>query len=95
MAILSRLRALLLVEARGIEPLSESPFMQLSTSVFYLLLFPEATADKRAEATGSPYTTDGHGHFRQSFTTNQCPSEGRGTPSADRSRLKLLPVHYF
>ena len=25
------------VEARGIEPLSESPFMQLSTSVFYLL----------------------------------------------------------
>ena len=26
-----------LVEARGIEPLSENPFMQLSTSVFYLL----------------------------------------------------------
>ena len=25
-----------MVEARGIEPLSESPFMQLSTSVFYL-----------------------------------------------------------
>ena len=29
-----------MVEARGIEPLSESPFMQLSTSVFYLLRFP-------------------------------------------------------
>ena len=29
--------AQLVVEARGIEPLSESPFMQLSTSVFYLL----------------------------------------------------------
>ena len=29
--------AQLVVEARGIEPLSESSFMQLSTSVFYLL----------------------------------------------------------
>ena len=85
MAILSRLRALLLVEARGIEPLSESPFMQLSTSVFYLLLFPEATADKRAEATGSPYTTVGHGHFPRSFTAHRCPSESRGTLPVDRS----------
>ena len=84
-----------LVEARGIEPLSESSFMQLSTSVFYLLWFPVITADKRAEKTGSPYTIDGHGHFRQSFTAHRCPSESRGTPSVDRSWLKQLPVRYF
>ena len=62
-----------LVEARGIEPLSESPFMQLSTSVYYLLKFPWATAGKRAETQSSPYTTIRHGHAIKSFTTNRCP----------------------
>ena len=85
MAILSRLRALLLVEARGIEPLSERPSMKLSTSVFYLLKFPQRVAGKRAAQRSSPNTTDGHGHFRQSFTADRCPSESRGTPSVDRS----------
>ena len=45
-----------MVEARGIEPLSESPFLQLSTSVVYLLKFPIRTADKQAVRAGSPNT---------------------------------------
>jgi len=63
-----------LVEARGIEPLSESPFMQLSTSVFYLLRFPRSGADKRAPQRSSPYTSGRHGHAFGTFTTKSMPS---------------------
>ena len=84
-----------LVEARGIEPLSENSSIQLSTSVFYLLKFPWQTAGKRAGCQSSPYTTQGHGHSPASFTTNRCPSGSRGTHPVDRSWLKQLPVRYF
>ena len=87
--------ALLMVEARGIEPLSENPFMQLSTSVVYLLKFPKKAADKQAESLGSPNTIKRNGHSAGSFTVSRCPCESHGTQSQDRSRLKLLPVHYF
>ncbi len=42
-----------LVEARGVEPLSENLFMQLSTSVVYLLNFPNIFADKQAKKLSS------------------------------------------
>ncbi len=84
-----------MVEARGIEPLSENSFMRLSTSVVYRLKFPEQTADKRAERSGSPNTIQRNGHSEESFTANRCPTKSRGTQMEDRSRLKLLPVHYF
>lgn len=74
-----------MVEAGGIEPPSESSFMQLSTSVYYLLKFPWQSADKRAESQSSPNAIYGHGHSRKSFTANRCPSESRGTLPADRS----------
>ncbi len=84
-----------MVEARRIELLSENRSMQLSTSVVYQLKFPELTADKRAERTGSPNTIKGNGHSQRTFTANRRPSDSRGTLSEDGSRLKLLPVHYF
>lgn len=62
-----------LVEARGIEPLSENPFMQLSTSVYYLLKFPYETAGNQAVTQSSPYTILRHGHTGEPFTTNRCP----------------------
>ena len=40
MQIASRPAFLLLVEMRGIEPLSKNPLIQLSTGVGYLLVFP-------------------------------------------------------
>ena len=68
-----------LVEARGIEPLSEKAFMQPSTSLDYLLKFPEQTADKRAESKGSPDTIQRYGHTDGSFTTDRRPTNSRGT----------------
>ena len=62
-----------MVEARGIEPLSESPFLQLSTGVVYLLKFPIRTADKQAVRAGSPNTFPRRGRVRETFTTNRCP----------------------
>ena len=61
------------MEARGIEPLSENPFLQLSTSVVYLLRFPIRAADKQAVRTGSPNTFLRHGQVRETFTTRRCP----------------------
>ncbi len=42
-----------MVEPRGVEPLSENPFMQPSTCVVYLLQFPHRSADKQADRFGS------------------------------------------
>lgn len=61
------------MEPRGIEPLSETLFPQLSTSVVYLLKFPAASADKQAGAEGSPNTILRCGHTAGSFTTDRCP----------------------
>jgi len=46
------------VEARGVEPLSENPSIQLSPGAFYLLNFPSTTADKQAEISGSHFMRD-------------------------------------
>ena len=42
-----------LVEATGIEPVSENPFTQLSPGGVYLLRFPSMHADKQAYTYGS------------------------------------------
>ena len=42
-----------MVEARGVEPLSENPSAQPSTRVVYLLKFPRPTAGKQADGFGS------------------------------------------
>lgn len=84
-----------LVEAARIELASENLFMQLSTSVFYLLKFPMVAADKRAEIVGSPDTIERNGHSAGSFTANQRPISSRGILPVDGSRLRLLPVRYF
>lgn len=62
-----------MVEAAGIEPASESPFLQLSTSVVCLLKFPIHTADKQAVRAGSPNTFQRHGQVFETFTTHRCP----------------------
>ena len=62
-----------MVEARRIELLSENRFMQLSTSVVYLLEFPDLTADKQAVGEGSPDTFLRCGHAAETFTTTMMP----------------------
>lgn len=62
-----------MVEAKGIEPLSETPFPRLSTSVVYLLKFPVTPADKQAGISGSPNTFLRCGHTVGTFTANRCP----------------------
>ena len=46
-----------LVEARGVEPLSESLFPQLSPSAVHLLTFPWNSADEQALFLGSSSNT--------------------------------------
>ena len=74
-----------MVEARGIEPLSERLFMQLSTSIVYLLRFPVRAAGRRAGRSGSPNTFERYGHTAGTFTTKSMPCDGRGTPAEDSS----------
>ena len=62
-----------MVEAKGIEPLSETLFPQLSTSVVYLLKFPFRPADKQADLSGSPNTFLRCGHTAGTFTAHRCP----------------------
>ena len=47
-----------MVEARGVEPLSENLLIQPSTSVVYLLEFPLCGADKQASLAGSFFMLD-------------------------------------
>ncbi len=50
-------RIFVLVEARGVEPLSESLFLQLSPSAVHLLEFPWNSADEQAMFLGSSSNT--------------------------------------
>ena len=47
-------RFLRLVEMRGIEPLSENPFIQLSPGASVRLEFPSRSAGRQAQRLGSP-----------------------------------------
>lgn len=62
-----------MVEAKGIEPLSETPFPRLSTSVVYLLKFPGTPAGKQAGMSGSPNTFLRCGQTAGTFTAHRCP----------------------
>lgn len=84
-----------MVEATRIELVSENSFIGLSTSVVCQQRFPEKTADKQAEDSGSPNTVQGNGHSRETLTSNRRPSGSRGTLPEDGSRLKLLPVNFL
>ena len=46
-----------MVEATGVEPVSENPSIQLSTSVLYLLFLPLSRAGTQAQVRGSPEYT--------------------------------------
>ena len=61
------------MEAKGIEPLSEALFPELSTSVVYLLKFPFKPADKQADLSGSPNTFLRCGQIAGTFTAHRCP----------------------
>ena len=58
-----------LVEATGIEPVSENQSMQGSTSVVYLLEFPNTSADKQADLFSSSITILRCEQAAESFTT--------------------------
>ena len=47
-----------LVEATGVEPVSENPLTQPSSWVVYLLEFPLTNADRQAFDQGSPFVHD-------------------------------------
>ena len=47
-----------LVEARGVEPLSENPLIQLSTSVFCYLEFPSSDVNRQTSNSGSLLVRD-------------------------------------
>ena len=47
-----------LVEATGVEPVSENPLTQLSSWVVYLLEFPLTNADRQALDQSSPFVHD-------------------------------------
>jgi len=71
------------VEARGIEPLSENLFPQLSTGVVYLLKFLLQTADKQAVCKSSSDTFLRCEQAAGTFTTDRCPTVSRGTLAED------------
>ena len=50
--------AFLLVEMRGIEPLSENPSTQLSSWTVCYLEFPSGSANRHAIPSGSPFMHD-------------------------------------
>lgn len=55
---------MLLVEPRGIEPLSENPSAQPSPSAVYLLKFPRVNADKQAFTSGSLWYNESYKAIR-------------------------------
>ena len=74
-----------MVEATRIELVSENRFLQLSTSVVYLLRFPSRSADKQAATIRSSNAIQRCEQAEESFTTALCRSTGRGTPVGDSS----------
>ena len=88
---------IILVEMMGVEPMSENLFPKLSTSVVYLLSFPQINADKQALILGSPLNRD---RLQDSHlftcTTKWRSYPGRGTPGKNGSWLKqLLKLFYY
>ena len=47
-----------MVDPRGVEPLSENLFIQLSTRVVCVCDFPDSTARRQAVSSGSPFVPD-------------------------------------
>ncbi len=62
-----------MVEATGIEPVSENKSTQLSTSVVYLQKFPHTTADKQAALCSRSNTFLRCDRAAETFTTAIMP----------------------
>ena len=70
----------------GVEPMSENLFPKLSTSVVYLLRFPQENAGKQALTFGSPLIRDKvQGYPLFTCTAERRPYLSRGTLSKDGS----------
>ena len=73
-----------LVEARGVEPLSENHLPMLSTSVFCALGFPPRSAHRQAMRFGIPKIRDQRqGVLWFTFTAHRRLIPGRGAPGSD------------
>lgn len=73
-----------LVEARGVEPLSENHLPMLSTSVFCALGFPPRSAHRQAMRFGIPKIRDQRqGVLWFTFTAHRRLIPGRGAPRSD------------
>ena len=70
----------LMVEARGIEPLSENRFTETSPSAVYPLRFPHQAADKQAACLGIPLCSKGARSFPLEWAANRLPIRSRGAP---------------
>ena len=80
------MHGIFLVEMMGVEPMSENLFPKLSTSVVYLLNFPQENADKQALTLGSPLVRDKvQGSPLFTCTAKRRPYLSRGTLSQDGS----------
>lgn len=78
-----------LVEARGIEPLSENHLPRLSPSAADLLGFPSPDAERQASGYGSRLVHDGDsGTSPFTFTASSRLYPGRGIPGRDGSLIR-------
>lgn len=72
-----------LVEATGIEPVSENSSGKLSTSVAYLLASLSQVSVSRLLQSVSRYTPRGYGRCAAAFTTDRRPNRDRGPSRQD------------
>jgi len=72
-----------MVEARGVEPLSENPSIGTSTSVAVYLKFPQMHAKRRACIFGIRLFMAGYRNGLLTFTASRRPIPCRGTHRSD------------
>ncbi len=72
-----------MVEATGIEPVSENPLEKLSTSVAYLLHSLACTSTSRLASLVSRNTLHTYGRRYTTFTTSRRPNRCRGPHRQD------------
>ena len=78
-----------LVEARGVEPLSESSFTQTSPGAECCLKFPKRADSIQTALSGISLIQRRYGKSsRRSFTANRRPYRSRGTPRKDGCLIK-------
>ena len=83
-----------MVEATGIEPVSENPSGKLSTSVAFLLNFRAKTPKSRLFSLVSRNSLQGYGRTPATFTVSRRPNQGHGTPWQDEPLKQQLILNY-